>query len=39
VNVLTAWVPNREDSDWAAAGQEWFRLSDHLPVFVDLDIA
>jgi endonuclease/exonuclease/phosphatase family metal-dependent hydrolase len=30
-------VPNRTDPDWAAAGAEWFRLSDHLPVVSDLD--
>lgn len=34
--VVAAEVPNRGDGDWAAAGAEWFRLSDHLPVVVDL---
>lgn len=28
-------VPNPTDPDWATAGAEWYRLSDHLPVVVD----
>ncbi len=39
VRVLRAFVPNRADADWAAPGAEWFRLSDHLPYVVDLDVA
>ena len=31
-------VPNRSDADWASPGAEWFRLSDHLPYVVDLDL-
>jgi endonuclease/exonuclease/phosphatase family metal-dependent hydrolase len=31
-----AFVPSRLDPDWAASGAEWYRLSDHLPVVVDL---
>jgi endonuclease/exonuclease/phosphatase family metal-dependent hydrolase len=31
-----AFVPNRMDPDWGAPGAEWYRLSDHLPVVVDL---
>jgi endonuclease/exonuclease/phosphatase family metal-dependent hydrolase len=34
--VRRAEVPGRTDADWAAPGAEWFRLSDHLPVVVDL---
>ena len=36
LEVTRAWVPNRADPDWAAAGSEWFRLADHLPYVVDL---
>ena len=38
VRVLRAFVPNREDADWAAPGAEWYRLSDHLPYVVDLEV-
>lgn len=38
VRAVAGFVPNRADDDWAAAGQEWFRLSDHLPYVVDLDV-
>jgi endonuclease/exonuclease/phosphatase family metal-dependent hydrolase len=36
LEVLAAEVPGRTDPDWATPGAEWFRLSDHLPVVVDL---
>lgn len=39
VSVSSTFVPNRSDADWAAAGSEWFRLSDHLPYVVDLEVA
>lgn len=38
VAVAGAYVPNRSDDDWAAPGAEWYRLSDHLPAVVDLEI-
>lgn len=38
IDVRGAFVPNRSDADWAAVGSEWFRLSDHLPYVVDLEI-
>lgn len=39
VSVTGAWMPNRADADWAAPGAEWYRLSDHLPVVVDLAVS
>lgn len=39
VQVLRGFVPNRADADWASPGAEWFRLSDHLPYVVDLELA
>ena len=39
VSVTSTFVPNRADADWAASGAEWFHLSDHLPVVVDLAVA
>lgn len=39
VSVTGGLVPNRSDADWAWPGAEWFRLSDHLPYVVDLDVA
>lgn len=39
VRAINGFVPNPGDSDWAAPGAEWFRLSDHLPYVVDVDIA
>lgn len=36
--VVSTFVPNRTDDDWAWPGAEWFRLSDHLPYVVDLDV-
>lgn len=38
IDVHQAFVPNRDDPDWASPGSEWFRLSDHLPTVVDLSI-
>jgi endonuclease/exonuclease/phosphatase family metal-dependent hydrolase len=38
-DIRRAEVPGRTDADWAAPGSEWFRLSDHLPVVVDLHVA
>lgn len=38
VQVIAGFVPNRADADWAVAGSEWFRLSDHLPYVVDLEL-
>jgi endonuclease/exonuclease/phosphatase family metal-dependent hydrolase len=37
-DVVAARVPNRADPDWAAEGAQWYRLSDHLPVVVDLEL-
>lgn len=37
-DVVAAQVPNRADQDWAAEGAQWYRLSDHLPVVVDLEL-
>lgn len=38
IEVRWTFVPNRSDPDWEAVGSEWFRLSDHLPYVVDLQI-
>ncbi|HLU41894.1 MAG TPA: hypothetical protein VKZ55_05815, partial [Microthrixaceae bacterium] len=38
VQVVRGFVPNRADTDWASPGAEWFRLSDHLPYVVDLEL-
>lgn len=38
VEVASTFVPNRADTDWASVGSEWFRLSDHLPYVVDLEV-
>ncbi|MFM7068770.1 MAG: hypothetical protein ACKOYM_04840, partial [Actinomycetes bacterium] len=35
-SASNVYVPNRSDADWAIAGAEWYRLSDHLPYIVDL---
>jgi hypothetical protein len=39
VRVLDGFVPGRADEDWGTPGSEWYRLSDHLPYVVDLEIA
>ncbi len=36
--IIDARVPHRSEADWAAPGQEWYRLSDHLPVIADIDV-
>lgn len=38
VQVVGGFVPNRADADWSTPGAEWFRLSDHLPYVVDLEV-
>ena len=38
VRTVRAFVPHRDDPDWASPGAEWFRLSDHLPYVADLEV-